>query len=89
VVFYSNEKILCFKLSLAQEDRRNRTKLYNPRSIKDLEEILPSIKWLDYFNTFLTQKDQITEDEIIILSDESTFVKLHQLLESTPKRYLV
>lgn len=79
---------LFFKLSLAREDRRNRTKLYNPRSIEEFQIIFPRLDWLEYFNTFLTQKDQITGDEVIILSDEATFVMLHKLLESTPKRYL-
>jgi neprilysin len=74
------------QLSLAREDRRNRTRLYNPISIKDFQNLFPSIDWVDYFNTFLTQKDQITADEVIIMSDKSTFEKLHYLLSSTPKR---
>ena len=56
-------------------------------SIKEFQNIFPSLTWVDYFNEFLTQRDKITEDEVIILSDTSTFVKLNKLLESTSKRY--
>lgn len=42
--------------------------------------------WVKYFNSFLLDEDQITENEIIIMSNETLFVTLSELLDATPKR---
>lgn len=78
---------LIFKLSLAREDRRNSTKLYNPISLNDLQKKFPSFNWVEYFNTLIYVQPAITEDEVIIMSNETLFVKLNELLSFTPKRY--
>lgn len=83
------EILLATKASLAREDRRNSSKLYNPIKIKTLQEKFPSLNWVEYFNTFLIEKkNQVNEDEIIIMSNETIFLELYQLLESTPKRFV-
>lgn len=81
--------ILNLQLSLAREDRRNSTKLYNPIQLKELQDKFPNLDWLEYFNTIVDIKPEINENEIIIMSNETMFVKLHKLLESTPKRFVM
>lgn len=82
------EILLATKASLAREDRRNSSQLYNPINLEKLQEKFPSLNWIEYFNTFLTKENQVTADEVIIMSNETIFLNLHQILESTPKRFV-
>ena len=40
--------------SLPREERRNASRLYNPRRIRDLSSLDPHTPWLDYINNILT-----------------------------------
>lgn len=85
--FFSNSFLFLFKLSLAREDRRNATRLYNPIALKDLQIKFPSLDWVEYFNTLIDIQPAITGDEVIIMSNETLFIELNELLSTTPKRY--
>lgn len=78
----------CFlwKISLPREERRNSSKLYNLKQLKELQKIFPSLDWVDYFNTFLTPADQVNEEEAVVMTDVKLFRNLCELLEITKKR---
>jgi neprilysin len=79
-------ELFLLKLSLAREDRRNSTALYNPITIKSFSEKFPSMDWVKYFNAFLLDADHVTENETIIMINETLFLNLRNLLDATPKR---
>lgn len=57
-------------------------------TVKTLQQKCPDLDWVEYFNTFLSDANQIDENEIIILVNETFPTKICELLESTSKRYL-
>ena len=74
------------QISLPREERRNKTKLYNPMTIKELNEKMPGIPWLDYMNNMLAPHHVLTENERVIVAVPDFFPKLIDLLAQTPKR---
>ncbi|CAB3363322.1 Hypothetical predicted protein [Cloeon dipterum] len=73
-------------ISLPNEKRRNATKLYNPRTVEQLQKEYPSVPWLEYFNTILPKTVKVSNDETIIVSVPSYLKELEILLSQTPKR---
>lgn len=73
-------------ISLPQEKRRNATNLYNPMTVKTLQEKYPSIPWLTYINTLLAPHVIIGEDEMAIVNVPKYISDLEELLGKTPKR---
>jgi len=74
-------------ISLPREERRDATKLYNPRSINELIELDPNTPWLEYINKVLTPEViSVTGDEIIIVNVPSYMEKMSHLIETTPTR---
>lgn len=71
---------------MAREDRRNATALYNPYTIKQLQESYPYLNWLDYINALLPEGLHVAENETVINSVPSFFEQLGDVLESTSKR---
>ncbi len=72
--------ILAFETSLAEPrmdkvDRRNPLKRYNPRSMTELQEMVPAINWSDYFEG-IGAKDLDT----VIVSDLGYFNALQDIL---------
>ena len=74
------------QINLSREERRNKTKLYNPMTIKELNEKMPGIPWLDYMNNMLAPHHVLTENERVIVAVPDFFPKLIDLLAQTPKR---
>lgn len=68
------------------EDRRNRSKLYNPMTVQTLQLRCPDLDWVEYLNTLTNQCNRIDESEIVILVNVTFPGKLCYLLGSTPKR---
>ncbi|TXE12766.1 M13 family metallopeptidase [Seonamhaeicola algicola] len=64
------KKILAFETRLAEPrmdkvDRRDARKRYNPRSINDLQKMVPAINWKDYFTGIgVTQIDTVIVTEV-------------------------
>jgi len=82
-----NLEIALAEISLANEDRRNATALYNPMSIKDLQEKYNYMQWMEYINIILKPTGiQIDENEVIVVSVPSFFEGLEKVLKETPKR---
>lgn len=73
-------------ISLPNEERRNATALYNPMTIKEVQQKYPYNNWLQYFNDILPDVSQVTEDEVIIVSVVKFFDQLGDLLKNTEKR---
>lgn len=74
------------QISLPREERRNATALYNPFTIKELQESYPYLNWLDYINAMLPGAVQVDENETVINTVPKFFEQLGSILESTPKR---
>lgn len=74
------------QISLAKEDRRNSSKAYNPIKIRDLQVIFPNLNLVDYINNFLLPADRVDDDEIVVVTNRTFFMKLHELIENTSSR---
>ena len=55
-------------------------------TIKELNEKIPGIPWLDYMNNILAPHHILTETERVIVVVPDFFPKLIDLLAQTPKR---
>ncbi|XP_031638615.1 neprilysin-2-like [Contarinia nasturtii] len=74
------------KISLPAEELRNRSALYNPHSIHQLQLSYPYINWLDYINWNLYGELHVDETEIVIILDTKYVSQVNAVLELTPKR---
>ncbi|XP_044018489.1 neprilysin-2-like isoform X2 [Aphidius gifuensis] len=73
-------------ISLPNEQRRNATLLYNPMTIKDLNNNYPFINWLEYFSKLLPSSITIDENELSIVNVPSYIDNLGKLIDTIPKR---
>ncbi|XP_063696900.1 neprilysin-2 isoform X1 [Culicoides brevitarsis] len=74
-------------ISLANEKRRNATALYNPMTLKEVQEKYNYVDWVQYINVLLEAIDiKVDDTEVIIVSVPSFFEGLGKLLKQTPKR---
>ena len=55
-------------------------------TIKELNEKIPGIPWLDYMNNILAPHHVLTENERVIVVVPDFFLKLIDLLAQTSKR---
>lgn len=74
------------QITLPREERRNATALYNPYTIKLLQQTYPYFNWLDYINAFLPTGLKVKENEIAINSEPQYFEQLGNILNATSKR---
>lgn len=74
------------QISLPREERRNASLLYNPYTIKQLQESYPYINWLDYINAMLPTGLNVNENEIVTNSVPTYFKQLENILNTTSKR---
>ncbi|ODM96912.1 Membrane metallo-endopeptidase-like 1 [Orchesella cincta] len=72
--------------SLPREERRNVTKLYNPMTIKELQEKWTTIPWLDYINRLLPESVKVEENEIVIVTVPEYLNKFEKLIQETDAR---
>lgn len=80
-----NYFFIALQISLPLEKQRNYTELYNPMTIKQIQETYPYINWIDYISNMLPEGVSITENEIINVRVPSFFKAFGDLLERTPK----
>ncbi|ERL87973.1 hypothetical protein D910_05361 [Dendroctonus ponderosae] len=73
-------------ISLPSEKRRNATALYNPMSIRELQQKFPSIPWLEYINTLLAPDTRVSNEEVIVVSIPKYISDFEALVSRTPKR---
>ncbi|XP_076318577.1 neprilysin-1-like [Tachypleus tridentatus] len=77
------EKVLNFEIQLAnasipKADRHDAGVMYNKMTVKELNELVPQISWLTYFNTFLPIK--VDEFEPVVVYVLTYFKQLGQIL---------
>ena len=87
------------KIQVPQEERRDRTELYNKFRLSEMAKFLPEIDWTKYFDwrslstAETEEKDKklqeyLDVDPIVVVRQPTFFKNLSKLLQSTPKRVL-
>lgn len=74
------------QVSLSDEDRRNKTIIYNPFTIQQLQTTYPYINWLDFINWNLNGIVRVNEREKVTVPDKNYLQQLNGILQSTSKR---
>lgn len=62
--------------------------MYNPYTLKEVQQMYPYIQWVDYINAILLPSLSVDENEVIVVSVPSYFQKLGKLLQDTPNRVI-
>lgn len=71
---------------MSREERRDADKLYNLRTITQLNTDYPYTNWLTYFNSLLPEESQLVATDEVIVGALSFFEKLGDLLGATENR---
>ncbi|XP_077302517.1 M13 family metallopeptidase neprilysin 2 isoform X2 [Arctopsyche grandis] len=79
-------EIALANISLPLEKRRNATALYNPMTIKEMQQKFPSIPWKIYFNTLLAPYVNIDDEEVVVVNVPKFITGLEEILAKTSKR---
>ena len=74
------EKQLASKM-LSKEDRRNPTLQYNPKSLSDLSNLVPSVNWEKYFSALKVEEDTLIVTEPKFLQEYETVVNSYSLAD--------
>merc|ERR1711884_151429 len=83
---FSENVLLTIRISVAEEDRRNATEMYNPTTLRALKEAY-GIDWDLYFSeVFQNTNVFVNDDEKIIVREPEYFDALLPILAATPKR---
>ncbi|CAG9759483.1 unnamed protein product [Ceutorhynchus assimilis] len=72
--------------SLPEQDRHDTSIIYRKLKLKELQQIVPQINWLEYFQSFLNV--EIDEDESVVAYGLSYFVELGKILAETDRRII-
>lgn len=67
------------KKMLSKEDRRNPPKLYNPRTIAELNKLVPSVNWNKYFSNLNVKEDTLIVTEPEYLREYEKVVSGHNI----------
>ncbi|KAF2888363.1 hypothetical protein ILUMI_17810, partial [Ignelater luminosus] len=74
-------------ITIPKEERRNLSSLYNPMTIKELQERYTTIPWLEYINNILSVPNlEVTADEVVDVGVPKYIYDLEILLAQTEKR---
>lgn len=74
------------KVSLTEEQQRNKTIIYNPFTIQQLQTTYPFINWLEFLNWSLDGIVRVNEREKVSVVDKNYLQQLNGILQSTSKR---
>lgn len=74
------------KVSLTDEQQRNKTIIYNPFTVQQLQATYPFINWLEFLNWSLNGIAWVNEREKVSVMDKNYLQQLNGILESTSKR---
>ncbi|PIC48133.1 hypothetical protein B9Z55_007229 [Caenorhabditis nigoni] len=84
------EKIIDFEIELAkiivaEDERRNNTRLYNKRAIRDLYSLLPQVDWVPFFQSIApTDLTHLFHNDTEIIICEIEYLRqISELLEKT------
>jgi 4'-phosphopantetheinyl transferase EntD len=76
---------LAFQITLTQTEKQDTSGLYDKMTLLELQQKVPEINWIRYFNGLV--KEELDENEKVVLFALKYFKKLGKLLTSTSKRY--
>lgn len=79
-------EIALANFSLPREERRNISRLYNKYTVKELQNMIPQIPWLKYFNGLLNH--EIYENETLIVAVPGFLKDFANLITKTEKRVM-
>jgi len=76
------------EMNLPREERRNKTALYNPMTVKKASELYPGLPWVDYINSVLSPDRSVTidESEVVNVAVPKTIRQIGELIDSAPAR---
>ncbi|KAJ8920319.1 hypothetical protein NQ315_011981 [Exocentrus adspersus] len=72
--------------SLPEQDRHDTSVIYKKVTLKQLKSLVPQIKWLEYFRSFLDVN--ITEEENVVAYGLSYFVEMGKIIAETERRII-
>ncbi|KRT83251.1 Peptidase [Oryctes borbonicus] len=73
-------------ISYTIEEARDSVALYNPMTIKELQDTYSSIPWLRYINELLSPYATVTEDEVVVVNSPKYLENVEKLIAVTDKR---
>ncbi|XP_049950990.1 neprilysin-2-like [Schistocerca serialis cubense] len=79
-------EIALANMSLPKEARQDQTRLYNPRTVEQLQRDHPSVPWLECLRALLPPHVTVSSDEVLVVAVPSYLKSLEALLSHTPKR---
>ncbi|XP_047105420.1 neprilysin-2-like [Schistocerca piceifrons] len=79
-------EIALANMSLPKEARQDQTRLYNPRTVEQLQRDHPSVPWLECLRALLPPHVTVSGDEVLVVAVPSYLKSLEALLSHTPKR---
>lgn len=79
-----NLEKLKFQASLPEADRHDTSAIYRKLTLRELQAVVPQVKWLEYLNSFLDA--DITEDEPVVAYGLSYFIEMGKILADTDRR---
>lgn len=62
--------------------------MYNPFTLREVQEKYPYIQWVDYINALLPSPLTVDGNEVVVVSTPNYFKNLSSLLMDTPPRVI-
>ncbi|XP_050304962.1 neprilysin-1-like [Anthonomus grandis grandis] len=72
--------------SLPEQDRHDTSIIYKKLKLRELQQIVPQVNWLEYFWSFLDTK--INENEPVVAYGLSYFIEMGKILAETDRRII-
>ena len=80
-------ELVLANMTLPREKRRNKTALYNPMTIAEVQQNYPEIPWLEHVNAILNNPDvTVEENEIVNVAVPKYVKEFLQLIPTVPDR---
>uniref|UniRef100_A0A158PCF4 Neprilysin-1 n=1 Tax=Angiostrongylus cantonensis TaxID=6313 RepID=A0A158PCF4_ANGCA len=78
------------KILVAEEDRRNFTKMYNLRRLSDMQTLMPLVDWARYFHSVapFTVNHYLAKDPQILITEIDYIRRVTDLINSTDPRII-
>ncbi|CAJ0589888.1 unnamed protein product [Cylicocyclus nassatus] len=79
------------RIIVAEEDRRNHTKLYNLRHLSDMQRLMPLVDWAQFFLAIAptASHQYLNSDPEILIVEIDYLRRITDLLQSTDKRIIM
>ncbi|KAL1491391.1 hypothetical protein ABEB36_011995 [Hypothenemus hampei] len=73
-------------VSLPEQDRHDTSTIYRKLKLQELQQIVPQINWMEYFQSFLDV--EINENEPVVVYSLSYFIEMGKILTATDRRVI-